>query len=151
MLLMNTSNPKLYLKNPNETYMKTIITFGTFDVLHIGHIKILQRAKLYGDKLVVGVSSDKLNYSKKKRYPIYPENERADIIEALGCVDHVFIEESLELKGKYIKDHDADILIMGDDWNGKFDNYKDLCQVIYLPRTEGISTTQLIAQIQKYN
>lgn len=130
--------------------MRTIITFGTFDVLHIGHIKILERAKKYGDRLIVGVSSDALNFSKKQRYPVYPETERCQIIEALQCVDEVFLEESLELKGEYIKQFQADILIMGNDWEGRFDMFKDLCEVIYLPRTEGVSTTQLIAEIKKY-
>lgn len=130
--------------------MKTVITFGTFDVLHIGHIKILQRAKEFGDRLVVGISSDALNFSKKQRNPVYPEQERRDIIAALGCVDEVFIEESLELKGEYIKKFNADILVMGNDWEGRFDEYKSLCAVTYLPRTEGVSTTQLIAEIKKY-
>lgn len=131
--------------------MRTVITFGTFDVLHIGHINILKRAKAYGDRLVVGVSSDALNFSKKKRNPVYPEFERTSIIAALNCVDEVFIEESLELKAEYIKKYKADILIMGNDWEGKFDIYKDICEVRYLPRTEGISTSELIAMIKKYN
>lgn len=131
--------------------MRTVITFGTFDVLHIGHINILQRAKAYGDRLVVGVSSDALNFSKKQRNPVYPEFERTSIIAALNCVDEVFIEESLELKAEYIKKYKADILIMGNDWEGKFDIYKDICEVRYLPRTEGISTSELIAMIKKYN
>ncbi|MER5003973.1 MULTISPECIES: adenylyltransferase/cytidyltransferase family protein [Atlantibacter] len=131
--------------------MRTVITFGTFDVLHIGHINILQRAKAYGDRLVVGVSSDALNFSKKKRNPVYPEFERTSIIAALNCVDEVFIEESLELKADYIKKYKADILIMGNDWEGKFDIYKNICEVRYLPRTEGISTSELIAMIKKYN
>ena len=131
--------------------MRTVITFGTFDVLHIGHINILQRAKAYGDRLVVGVSSDALNFSKKNRNPVYPEFERTSIIAALNCVDEVFIEESLELKADYIKKYKADILIMGNDWEGKFDIYKNICEVRYLPRTEGISTSELIAMIKKYN
>lgn len=130
--------------------MRTVITFGTFDVLHIGHIKILERAKKYGDRLIVGVSSDALSFSKKQRYPVYPENERCEIIRSLQYVDDVFLEESLELKSEYIKKYKADILIMGNDWEGKFDMFKKLCEVIYLPRTEGISTTKLITEIKKY-
>ncbi|MBF6635878.1 adenylyltransferase/cytidyltransferase family protein [Rouxiella silvae] len=130
--------------------MRTVITFGTFDVLHIGHINILQRAKKHGDRLIVGVSSDALNFSKKSRNPVYSEFERTSIIAALNCVDEVFIEESLELKGEYIKKHNADVLIMGDDWAGRLDMYSELCEVIYLPRTEGISTSQLIAEIKNY-
>lgn len=128
--------------------MRTVITFGTFDVLHIGHVNILRRAKEYGDRLIVGVSSDALNFSKKSRYPVYTEIDRAEIISNLKCVDEVFLEESLELKGEYIKKFNADILIMGNDWEGRFDIYKNLCDVLYLPRTEGISTTKLINQIK---
>ena len=131
--------------------MRTVITFGTFDVLHIGHIKILERAKKYGDRLIVGVSSDALSFSKKQRYPVYPENERCEIIRSLQYVDDVFLEESLELKGEYIKKYKANILIMGNDWEGKFDMFKKLFEVIYLTRTEGISTTKLITEIKKYS
>lgn len=131
--------------------MKTVITFGTFDILHIGHINILHRAKALGDRLVVGISTDALNYSKKQRYPVYPEAERLEIIRSLRVVDDVFLEESLELKGEYIKQHRADVLVMGADWEGKFDEFKSLCEVVYLPRTEGISTTSLIAEIRKYD
>ena len=130
--------------------MKIIITFGTFDVIHIGHINILKRARKFGNKLIVGISSDALNFSKKNRFPVYPEEERKEIISSLSCVDEVFIEESLELKEFYIKKFNADMLIMGDDWKGKFDDYNSVCEVNYLPRTEGISTTKLIAEIKKY-
>lgn len=131
--------------------MARIITFGTFDVFHVGHIKILQRARELGDHLTVGVSSDALNFSKKQRYPVYPEEERMEIIRSLSGVDEVFREESLALKGEYIKKYQADILVMGDDWVGRFDEFKSLCEVIYLPRTEGISTTKLISDIKAYS
>ncbi|MEY8709620.1 glycerol-3-phosphate cytidylyltransferase [Mangrovibacter phragmitis] len=124
--------------------MKTVITFGTFDVFHIGHLNILERAATYGDQLIVGVSSDELNYSKKNRYPIYSERDRVKIISGLKCVTSVFVEESLELKLEYIKKYHADILIMGDDWQGRFDWVKPACEVIYLPRTPSISTTEII-------
>jgi len=130
--------------------MKRVITFGTFDVLHVGHIRILERAKQLGHHLTVGISSDALNYSKKSRNPVYPESDRSELIASLKFVDAVFIEESLELKAEYIKEHKADILVMGDDWEGKFDFLSPLCEVKYLRRTEGISTTQLIAEIRKY-
>jgi glycerol-3-phosphate cytidylyltransferase len=130
--------------------MKTVITFGTFDVLHIGHVRILERSRALGDRLVVGVSSDALNAKKKGRQPVYPETERMEIVRAIRCVDEVFLEEALELKGDYIRAHGADILVMGDDWRGKFDEYRSLCEVVYLSRTEGISTTSLIAEIKKY-
>ncbi|EIP3937578.1 adenylyltransferase/cytidyltransferase family protein, partial [Escherichia coli] len=120
--------------------MKIIITFGTFDVFHIGHVNILERAKAYGDKLIVGVSSDELNFRKKGRYPIYNEKERMKIISSLKFVDEVFLEKSLELKKEYILTHSASVLVMGDDWKGRFDWVSDVCEVVYLPRTPSIST-----------
>lgn len=130
--------------------MKRIITFGTFDVLHVGHIRILQRARALGDYLIVGVSSDALNFSKKQRYPVYSENDRMEIIKSISGVNEVFREDSLALKGEYIKKYQADVLVMGNDWEGRFDEFKSLCDVIYLPRTEGISTTKLICDIKEY-
>ncbi len=124
--------------------MKKIITFGTFDVFHVGHVNILERASQLGDYLVVGVSSDNLNFSKKHRYPIYKQLDRVKIISSLKFVDEVFIEESLEKKLDYIIAHNADVLVMGDDWKGRFDWVKPQCEVIYLPRTPSISTTEII-------
>ncbi|NRD72062.1 adenylyltransferase/cytidyltransferase family protein [Shewanella sp. VB17] len=121
-----------------------VITFGTFDMFHIGHLNIIERASQVGIHLTVGVSSDELNFSKKQRFPICNERDRMRIVHALSCVNEVFLEESLELKAQYIKTHKADCLVMGDDWLGKFDEFKPLCDVIYLPRTPAISTTQLI-------
>ncbi|ACJ31670.1 Cytidyltransferase-like protein [Shewanella piezotolerans WP3] len=126
-----------------------IITFGTFDMFHIGHLNIIERAKKVGTHITVGVSSDALNFSKKQRYPVCNERDRMRIVSALGCVDEVFLEESLELKAEYIKVHKADCLVMGDDWEGKFDHLKPLCDVIYLPRTPAISTTQLIEVVKE--
>jgi len=121
-----------------------VITFGTFDVFHVGHVNILERAKLHGSHLIVGVSSDDLNMSKKAKFPIYSQEDRLHILRSLRCVDEVFVEHSLELKEEYIKHYNADILIMGDDWQGKFDHLSSVCQVIYLPRTPSISTTEII-------
>lgn len=121
-----------------------IITFGTFDILHYGHIRILERAKEMGDYLIVGVSSDALNAKKKGRKPVYSESERMAIIKALRCVDEVFLEESLEQKRDYILQHRADILVMGNDWEGKFDEFNDICKVHYFERTPAISTTAII-------
>ncbi|WP_249891516.1 adenylyltransferase/cytidyltransferase family protein [Mixta hanseatica] len=128
--------------------MKKVITFGTFDVFHVGHINILERAAEYGDYLVVGVSSDQLNFNKKKRYPVYSQEDRVKIIQSLKFVDEVFLEESLELKLEYIQHHKANLLVMGDDWAGKFDWVKDACEVIYLPRTPSISTTEIIEVVR---
>lgn len=126
---------------------KTVITFGTFDVFHVGHLRVLQRAASLGDRLVVGVSADALNERKKGRLPVFSEAERLEIVSALKVVDEVFVEESLELKRHYILEHEADILVMGDDWAGKFDDLSDVCEIHYLPRTPAISTTALIEKI----
>jgi len=126
----------------------TVITFGTFDILHYGHIRILERALEHGSRLVVGVSSDQLNINKKGRPPVYSEDERVAIMRAIRYVDEVFVEESLELKREYIQQYQADVLVMGDDWAGKFDDMSDLCKVVYLPRTPSISTTSIIEVVR---
>ena len=126
---------------------RTVITFGTFDVFHVGHVRVLQRAAELGDRLVVGVSSDALNLSKKGRAPVFNEDERREIIQSIRVVDEVFLEESLEKKRDYIVEHHADVLVMGDDWTGRFDWVKDVCDVVYLPRTPSVSTTGLIEHI----
>ena len=129
--------------------MKRVITFGTFDVPHVGHIRILQRAKALGDHLTVGISTDILNFSKKQKNTVYSQFDRMEIVKSIGFVDDVFFEHSLELKGEYIKKFNADILVMGDDWAGRFDEFKSLCDIVYLPRTEGISTTEILADIKQ--
>lgn len=126
-----------------------VITFGTFDVFHVGHINILERCASLGDTLIVGVSSDELNYSKKSRYPIYAQDDRLKILQSISFVDEVFFEESLEKKREYIKFFKADILAMGDDWAGKFDEFSDICKVVYFPRTPSISTTEIIEIAKK--
>ena len=125
----------------------TVITFGTFDVFHVGHLRVIERAAALGDRLVVGVSADQLNVSKKGREPVFSQGERLEIVAALKPVDEVFIEESLELKREYIQRYGADVLVMGDDWEGRFDEFRDVCEVVYLPRTPAISTTALIEKI----
>mmetsp|Transcript_1564 Transcript_1564/g.4991 ORF Transcript_1564/g.4991 Transcript_1564/m.4991 type:complete len:137 (-) Transcript_1564:29-439(-) len=127
---------------------KTVITFGTYDLYHVGHVRILARARALGDRLIVGVSSDALNVAKKGRPPVYSEKDRLTIIDSVKFVDKVFIEESLELKRQYILDNKADILVMGDDWKGKFDHLSDICQVVYLERTPEVSTTETKAYIK---
>jgi glycerol-3-phosphate cytidylyltransferase len=126
---------------------RTVITFGTFDVFHVGHLRVIERAASLGDRLVVGVSADALNMRKKDRLPVFSEGERLAIVSALKPVDEVFVEESLELKRDYILKFGADVLVMGDDWEGRFDEFKDICEVVYLPRTPAISTTALIEKI----
>ena len=128
--------------------MKRVITFGTFDVFHIGHLRILERARAQGDALVVGVSTDQMNISKKGRAPVYSESERIELVRSLKCVDEAFWEESLELKREYLVEHRADVLVMGDDWAGKFDEFSDICEVVYLSRTPSVSTTAIIEKIK---
>ena len=123
--------------------MKIVITFGTYDIFHKGHLNIINRAKALGDKLIVGVSTDQLNFNKKQQYPIYSQQDRKDIISNLKSVDEAFYEESLEKKREYILKYKADILVMGDDWKGRFDEFKDICQVVYFPRTPNISSTEV--------
>ena len=127
--------------------MKTIITFGTFDMWHIGHINILRRAKELGDRLVVGVSTDDMNEVEKGKKAFYNQDERLAIVKACKYVNEVFLEESLNKKVDYINEFGADVLIMGDDWTGKFDHLP--CEVIYLPRTENISSSDLREKLLK--
>lgn len=126
---------------------RTVITFGTFDVLHVGHVRVLNRAGELGQRLVVGVSSDELNLAKKGRRPVFTQDERLEIVANLKVVDAVFVEESLELKRDYVLEHRADVLVMGDDWTGRFDYLNDACEVVYLPRTPSVSTTAIIEHI----
>lgn len=122
--------------------MKKIITYGTFDLLHAGHVNILRRAKELGDYLVVAVSTDEFNRLKhKEAYHSY--EDRKLILEAIKYVDEVIPEENWEQKRDDIKKYDIDTFVMGHDWEGEFDFLKDLCEVVYLPRTEGISTTKI--------
>lgn len=123
--------------------MKTVITFGTFDIIHVGHINILTRAFELGDRLVVGVSSDELNIDKKGYPPTITCNDRMRIISSLQMVSHVFKEESLDKKRDYVLEYNADFLVMGDDWEGKFDDLNDITKVVYLPRTPSISSTNI--------
>ncbi len=122
--------------------MKTILTYGTFDLFHIGHLRILQRLRALGDRLIVGVSTDEFNATKGKQ-TIVSFADRAEIISGLSCVDLIIPETCWEQKADDIKRHQVDILGMGDDWTGKFDDLSSVCEVVYLPRTEGISSTQI--------
>ena len=125
-----------------------VITFGSFDLFHIGHLRILERAKQHGGYLIVGVSSDELNFKKKGFFPVFSAEERLSIVSMIKSVDEVFIEESLEEKRNYITSFSADVLIMGDDWKGKFDSLNDICKIKYLSRTPDISTTKLKERIK---
>jgi len=129
------------------------MTFGTYDLFHVGHLRILQRAKALGDLLIVGVSTDQLNFDKKGFYPTFSQESRLEIVRSLKVVDEVFFEESLALKREYLIRHRANLLVMGDDWAGRFDEFRDLCEVIYLPRTPEVSTTLIkeeLAQVREF-
>lgn len=133
---------------PDSLTQPTVVTFGTFDVLHIGHLRILERAAALGSRLVVGVSSDALNVAKKGRPPVFPQEQRLALIASIRHVDAVFLEESLDLKREYLLHHRADVLAMGNDWAGKFDEFSDICRVVYFERTPAISTTEVIEKIR---
>lgn len=122
--------------------MKTVITYGTFDLFHLGHVRLLHRLSNLGDRLVVGCSTDEFNATKGKKC-IMPFEHRQEILDACRFVDKVIPERNWEQKREDIIKEKAAIFCMGDDWLGKFDDLKDLCEVVYLPRTEDISTTDL--------
>lgn len=121
---------------------KTIITYGTFDILHVGHINLLRRARALGDRLVVGLSTDEFNQGKHKSSLLNYENRKA-VLESIRWVDEVFPENDWEQKIGDIKKYGASIFVMGHDWEGKFDFLSEFCRVHYLPRTEDISTTEI--------
>ncbi len=122
--------------------MKKVITYGTFDILHYGHINLLRRARALGDYLVVVLSSDEFNALKNKK-SYYTYEQRKIMLEACKYVDLVVPEMTWEQKIDDVKKYDIDVFVMGNDWEGKFDFLKDYCEVVYLPRTEGISSTQV--------
>lgn len=121
---------------------KTVITYGTFDMFHIGHLKLLQRLAKLGDELIVAVSSDEFNKVKNKTVLI-PYEQRAEIVANIKCVDKVIAEENWEQKVLDIQKYNVDVFAIGNDWEGKFDFLKEYCEVVYLERTKDISTTQL--------
>lgn len=128
--------------------MKKVITYGTFDLFHYGHLRILERARSYGDYLIVAVSTDEFNALKGKTCT-YSYEHRSKIVEALRFVDEVIPENNWEQKIKDIKNNEVDVFVIGNDWEGKFDFLKEYCEVIYLPRTDNISTTQIKEDIRK--
>ena len=130
--------------------MKRIITYGTYDLLHSGHIKLLQRAKALGDYLIVGLSTDEFNWNEKNKKCYFTYEERKEMLEALRCVDLVIPEENWEQKKEDMHLYHIDTFVIGDDWKGKFDFLKDEgVEVIYLPRTPEISTTQIKHDLAK--
>ncbi|MGU5592804.1 adenylyltransferase/cytidyltransferase family protein [Aeromonas sanarellii] len=127
-------------------FEKTVITYGTFDLFHVGHVRLLKRLKALGDRLVVGISSDRFNELKGKT-SFFSYAERAEIVAACKYVDEVFPEHHWEQKVDDVIKYHATIFAMGNDWQGKFDFLEPHCQVVYLPRTEDISTTAIKSQL----
>lgn len=127
--------------------MKRVITYGTFDLLHYGHINILRRAKALGDYLIVGLSTDEFNSEKKNKKTYFNYDQRKTLLESLRYVDLVIPETDWAQKIEDVKLYKIDTFVIGDDWKGKFDFLKDYCEVVYLPRTPEISTTQIKADL----
>ena len=123
--------------------MKKVITYGTFDLLHYGHVNLLRRAKEYGDYLIVAISTDEFNSQSKGKHCFFSYEQRKKLVEAIRYVDLVIPEESWDQKINDVKEFKVDTFVIGDDWKGKFDFLKDYCEVVYLPRTPEISTTQI--------
>ncbi|GER21923.1 glycerol-3-phosphate cytidylyltransferase [Zafaria cholistanensis] len=121
---------------------KTVLTYGTFDLFHIGHLNVLKRLRALGDRLIVGVSTDEFNAVKGKK-PVVPFDQRIEIVRSIKYVDQAIPEENWEQKRLDIQRYGVDIFGIGDDWRGKFDDLGDSVEVVYLPRTEGISTTEM--------
>lgn len=123
--------------------MKRVITYGTFDLLHVGHLNILKRARALGDHLTVCISTDEFNLNAKNKTCVMSYKDRAELVSHLVCVDQVIPEDNWEQKASDVVKHNIDVFVIGDDWTGKFDFLKDLCEVVYLPRTDGVSTTEI--------
>jgi glycerol-3-phosphate cytidylyltransferase len=128
--------------------MRTVLTYGTFDLLHIGHINLLKRARSLGDRLIVALSTDEFNLRAKDKTCATRYEDRKVILESLRFVDLVIPEESWEQKSTDVVEHHVDIFTIGDDWTGHFDFLKSRCEVVYLPRTANISTSDLKKLIQ---
>ncbi len=130
--------------------MKRVITYGTFDMLHYGHINLLRRARELGDYLVVALSTDEFNWNEKQKKCFFTYDQRKQLLEAVRYVDEVIPETAWEQKRTDIHDHDIDVFVMGDDWAGRFDFLKEEgAEVVYLPRTPDISTTQIKQNLGK--
>lgn len=128
--------------------MKKVITYGTFDLLHYGHINLLRRAKELGDYLIVALSTDEFNWNEKQKNCYFSYEQRKKLLEAIRYVDLVIPEENWAQKVTDVQDFRVDTFVMGDDWEGKFDFLKDYCEVVYLPRTPEISTTQIKQELK---
>ncbi len=128
--------------------MKKVITYGTFDLLHYGHINLLRRAKELGDYLIVALSTDEFNWNEKGKKSYFSYEQRKKLLEAIRYVDLVIPEENWDQKIADVREFRVDTFVMGDDWEGKFDFLKAYCEVVYLPRTPEISTTQIKRELK---
>ena len=128
--------------------MKKIITYGTFDLLHYGHINLLKKAKALGDYLIVVLSTDEFNWNMKQKKSYFNYEKRKALLEAIRYVDLVIPENTWEQKISDIKEFKIDVFVMGDDWKGKFDYLSKDCEVVYLPRTQEISTTKIKEELK---
>lgn len=131
--------------------MKKVITYGTFDLLHYGHINLLRRAKELGDYLIVALSTDEFNWNEKQKKCYFSYEQRKQLLEAIRYVDLVIPETCWTQKVSDIQEFKADIFVIGDDWSGKFDFLKDFCEVVYLSRTPEISTTQIKSNLKEFS
>ena len=129
--------------------IRKVITYGTFDLFHIGHLRLLQRVKNLGNHLTVAISTDEFNAIKGKK-TLIPYEQRREIVENIKCVDQVIPETCWEQKENDIKIFNIDIFAMGNDWQGKFDFLRDYCEVVYLPRTDDISSTDIKKQMDAF-
>lgn len=129
---------------------KSVLTYGTFDMFHIGHLNLINRIKELGSHVVIGVSTDEFNQEKGKKCVI-PYAQRAAIVKAISGVDLVIPESGWDQKRKDIQKYDIDCFVMGHDWEGKFDNLRDICEVMYLPRTEGVSSTEIKEMLKGFS
>ena len=129
--------------------MRRVITYGTFDLFHYGHVNILRRAKEFGDYLIVAISTDEFNWNEKQKKCYFSYEQRKQLVESIRYVDLVIPGESWNQKIEDVKLYKVDTFVMGDDWKGKFDFLKEYCEVVYLPRTPEISTTQIKNDLQR--
>jgi len=129
--------------------MKKVITYGTFDLFHFGHLEILRRARALGDHLTVCISTDEFNWNEKQKKCVYPYEHRAAIVRAITYVDEVIAETRWSQKTEDVRRLGIDLFVMGSDWQGKFDFLSGFCEVVYLPRTDGISSTEIKTSIRK--
>lgn len=129
--------------------MKTVLTYGTFDLFHIGHLNLIKRARDLGDKLIVAVSTDEFNATKGKT-TLMPFEHRVELVRSVRFVDEVIAESNWEQKISDVQNHQVDVFVMGSDWQGKFDFLTPYCEVVYLPRTDNVSSTELKKAIQVF-